>query len=89
MNRNTTVRARMEEDLKSDVETVFQQLGLTTTEAITLFYKQVQLHRGLPFPVRIPNEETRKTFEATDRGEDLVHCKDLKDFCKKLGLDEC
>jgi DNA-damage-inducible protein J len=31
---------------------------MTTTEAIRLFLKQVELHRGLPFSVSIPNAET-------------------------------
>ena len=35
---------------------------MTPTEAITLFYKQVKLYRGLPFPVRIPNAATRKAL---------------------------
>jgi len=45
-------------DLKADVEAVFHHLGLTTTEAIKLFFRQVKLRGGLPFPVEIPNAET-------------------------------
>jgi DNA-damage-inducible protein J len=33
-------------------------IGISTTEAIRLFLKQVELHKGLPFPVAIPNAET-------------------------------
>lgn len=47
---------------------MLSKLGLTPTEAITLFYKQVALYRGLPFPVRIPNAATRRALrEAQDR----------------------
>src|SRR5262249_5507039 len=58
--RTTTqmVHARVEPKLKSAAEQVFAELGLSTTEAIRLFLKQVQLHRGLPFPVSVPNKET-------------------------------
>jgi len=52
------VHARVDPKLKRSAERVFAELGMTTTEAIRLFLKQVELHRGLPFPVAIPNEET-------------------------------
>ncbi|MGY6529565.1 MAG: type II toxin-antitoxin system RelB/DinJ family antitoxin [Cyanobacterium sp.] len=48
MTKTVTVRARMEAKLKTKVEDIFQKLGLSTTEAINLFYKQVELQQGLP-----------------------------------------
>ena len=65
MNKSAMIRARIEEKLKEDVGKVFDKLGLSTTEAITLFYKQIKLHKGLPFSVKIPGEVTKKTFEET------------------------
>lgn len=84
MSKNATVRARIEPDLKSRVESLFQRLGLSATEAITLFYRQVDLHKGLPFDVVIPNETTKKTMEDTDAGRNLILCKDDNDMFKKL-----
>ena len=71
MNRTSTVRARIEPRLKSDVDKLLHHLGISTTETITIFYNQIRLRQGLPFSVEIPNTVTRKTFEATDRGDDL------------------
>ena len=87
MNRTATVRARVEPQLKADVEKLLHQLGLSTTEAINLFYRQVRLRQGLPFLVEMPNAETRKTFEATDRGEDLNSYESLDEMFK--ALDRC
>lgn len=58
MSKSESVRARMEPNLKKDAEHIFAMLGLSTTDAITLFYKQVTLHQGLPFEVKIPNQTT-------------------------------
>ena len=33
-----------------------------------------------------PNATTRKTFDATDRGENLTLCKDADDMFKRLGM---
>ena len=86
MAKEAMIRARIEPRLKAEVETIFDELGLSITEAITLFYKQVKLNRGLPFEVRIPNETTLKTFQDTDAGRRLVRNKDARDMFDKLGL---
>ena len=72
MSKTATVRARIQPELKEHVETVFQRLGLNATQAITLFYKQVELRGGLPFDVVIPTSTTKQTFESTDSEHDLV-----------------
>jgi DNA-damage-inducible protein J len=86
MNKTSTIRARIEPDLKDKAEQVFRKLGLTSTQAITLFYKQVELRNGLPFDVVIPNETTLRTFYETDAGKNLVVCEDTNDMFRKLGI---
>ena len=50
------VRARVEPRLKEEAETVFECLGISTTEAIRMFLTQVKMRRGLPFAVEIPSD---------------------------------
>lgn len=87
MSRTATVRARVEPGLKADVDKLLRRLGMSTTEAINLFYAQIRLRRGLPFSIEVPNETTRRTFEATDRGADL-HAYDSLDEMFEA-LDKC
>ncbi len=86
MIKTTSVRARIEPGLKHNVESVFHSLGLTTTQAITLFFKQVELRQGLPFDVALPNAVTRQTFDDTDDGQHLTECSDADDMFQKLGI---
>ena len=72
MSKTSTVRARIQPKLKAHVEAVFHRLGLNATQAITLFYKQVELREGLPFEVALPTSTTKRTFESTDAGRDLI-----------------
>lgn len=72
--KTSTISARIDLELKQKAERVFKALGLTSSQAITLFYKQVELQKGLPFSVRIPNEDTRQALE------DARTRKNLKDF---------
>ena len=86
MAKTSTVHARIEPDLKNETEELFHELGLSVTQAITLFYKQVQVRKGLPFDVIIPNEATRRTFEDTDADRNLIVCEDADDMFNKLGV---
>lgn len=63
MGKSQTIRARVEPGLKRDAEAVLKKLGLTSSEAITLFLTQVRLAKGLPFPVHIPNKQTRQALK--------------------------
>lgn len=86
MAKTEVVRARINPELKRNVEALLSKFGLTTTEAITLFFRQMELCNGLPFPVELLNEETQDVFEKTDRGEELVESEDADGMFKKLNV---
>ena len=86
MTKTATVRARIKPDLKKNAENVFRELGLSATQAITLFYRQVELRGGFPFDLAIPTATTRRTLEDTDAGRNLVVCEDVDDMFRKLGI---
>jgi DNA-damage-inducible protein J len=86
MSKTATVRARLEPALKDHAEGVFHKLGLNPTQAITIFYRQVELRGGLPFDVAVPTPATRRTFDFTDAGRDLVLCKDADDMFARLSI---
>jgi DNA-damage-inducible protein J len=69
MSKSVVIQARISPDLKKEAELVLSGIGLTTSQAITLFFKQIQLQRGLPFPVKLPNAQTVKALEASRRGD--------------------
>ena len=77
MTKTAMIRARVEPELKHDAEAVFTQLGLSTTEAITLFYKQVTLRHGMPFAVNIPNAQTCQDLQEAYDGKGLVEYESL------------
>ncbi len=71
MTKSATVNSRIEPGLKQEAESIFATLGLSTSDAITLFYKQVSLHNGLPFSVSIPSDKTQQAMDelAAGKGE--------------------
>lgn len=42
MTKSAMIRARVDPTLKQEAENIFEALGLSATQAITLFYQQVK-----------------------------------------------
>lgn len=60
---NSRIHARIDEDLKAEGEQILGEIGLTTTDLIRMTFRQLVMHKGLPFEARIPNAETIAAFE--------------------------
>ncbi len=84
MGKSAFIRARVEPELKEDVIDILQALGLSLTEAITLFFKLIKLNRGLPFEVKIPNEETLAAMEDARLERNLEEWDSVDAFLESL-----
>lgn len=87
MNRKTAkVNARIDSELKGRVSTILHELGLSESEAIRAFYKQIEHQKGLPFDVKIPNEETRQAMQRVRDRRDLVSYDSAEDYFESIGI---
>jgi DNA-damage-inducible protein J len=84
--KSATVRARMEPGLKKEAERILDQLGLNTTEAIRIFFKQVQLQRGLPFEMKLPNETTHQAITDAKEGQELKEFDSTEELFEDLDI---
>jgi DNA-damage-inducible protein J len=78
------VTTRIDPTIKKKALKVFSQLGLSEAEAIRLFYAQVILHHGIPFPVMVPNAETLASFEEGHKPEKLRSYKNFRELRTEL-----
>ena len=53
--KSANLYARIEPEVKEQAEGILSALGIPASNAINMFYKQIILHRGLPFEVKIPS----------------------------------
>jgi len=84
--KSTTVRARLEPDLKAEAELILEQLGISTTEAIRIFFKQVQLQRGMPFDLKLPNETTKQALDDAYERRKLKKSSSAQELFNDLGI---
>jgi DNA-damage-inducible protein J len=82
--KDVKVQARMDAELKQAAEKIFEELGVSPTEAIRMFYTQVKIHQGLPFDLKVPNAVTLAAIEETEHPETLESCEDLGGFFDNL-----
>lgn len=71
MTKTAMIQARIEPETKRKAEAVLKHLGLSSTDAIRLFYRQIVLRRGLPFVVAVPNETTATTLRKSRAGKEV------------------
>ena len=57
MAKSASVYARIDPELKEQAETILSALGIPTSNAIDMFFKQIVLKKGLPFEVKLPYEK--------------------------------
>jgi DNA-damage-inducible protein J len=84
MSKTATVRARVEPELKREAEAVFKDIGLTSSEAITLFLTQVKLTKGLPFPLRMPNRQTARAIKQAQARKNVETFPSVAAWAKKV-----
>lgn len=85
MTKTAMIRARMEPALKREAEAVLAEVGLSPTEAIRLFYRQISLRNGLPFEVRVPNAATKRAMAETRGRKKLPSFKSAADLIRSAG----
>jgi DNA-damage-inducible protein J len=83
-SKTEMIHARIDPKLKQSAEQIFSEIGVSTAEAIRLFLKQVELHRGLPFPVSIPNAETIAAMAEANRPARLKRYGSFRELRSRL-----
>ncbi len=70
--KTAVIHARIEPDIKSKAEEILHKVGISPTEAIRIFYRQITLRGGIPFAIKVPNKLTATTLNKSSRGEDII-----------------
>ena len=99
--KSANLYARIEPEVKEQAEGILSALGIPASNAINMFYKQIILHRGLPFEVKIPsarpldmsilseeqiNEELAKGYADMKAGRTKPASKIFEDIRKDYNL---
>ena len=75
MKKSGVISARVNPSVKGDADRVLTALGLSVSEAVSIFLTQVVIHRGLPFPIELPQSVDLDAFLAPkeDDGKEAAY----------------
>jgi DNA-damage-inducible protein J len=79
MEVRTTTSIKLNPVVKANTKAIFSELGLTMSDAVNIFLKQVELQGGMPFEVKIPNKETLRAIKEAKAGINVVKF-NIEDF---------
>ncbi|MGI6412676.1 MAG: type II toxin-antitoxin system RelB/DinJ family antitoxin [Syntrophomonadaceae bacterium] len=100
MAKSANLNVRIEPEVKEQAEAILNALGIPASNAITMFYKQIILRKGLPFEVKLPDhplDVSRMTTEQLNaelekgyaqlQGEQTIPAKQaFADIRKEYGI---
>jgi DNA-damage-inducible protein J len=85
---STTQRSRtnvyLNAEMKEKAKEIFKQYGLGLSDAFNIFLSQAVMEKGIPFEVKIPNDETLKAIEDAREGKNMSKVS-LDKLKKELG----
>ncbi|MGK7879437.1 MAG: type II toxin-antitoxin system RelB/DinJ family antitoxin [Crocosphaera sp.] len=71
MKKQESIDIIIDSDIKKIAESVFEQFGITKSEAIELFYRQVAQTKDIPFIDRNLNDTTIEAIKELNHKENL------------------
>lgn len=71
--KNVNVTLRIEEELKKQADSLFNDLGMSLSTAFNIFLRQSVREQQIPFAIsrNVPNALTREVMAAAERDEDM------------------
>lgn len=81
----STVQVKVNDELRASAEAILHSIGLTMSEGVRLFLKQLVNHDGLPFRLQRSYElkdEIKESIEAWENGDrdGFISCNSATEF---------
>ncbi len=73
------INVRMDTQTKTQAESIFSQIGVSPTDAVRMFYKQVIMRKGLPFDAVVVSDDFESKIDASIK----THAETLSGLAKQ------
>jgi DNA-damage-inducible protein J len=69
MKTQTTIR--VEDSTYQQAKEILSQIGMTYSQAISVFNSMIVLNRGIPFDLKLPSTDTEIALEKTENVDEI------------------
>nr|MBQ4319364.1 type II toxin-antitoxin system RelB/DinJ family antitoxin [Clostridia bacterium] len=87
MAKTDNLYVRIDPELKEKVSVIFDELGIPMSVAISMYFKQVLMTRGIPFNVTVPAPKITDITDMTDEEIDAEIEKGYADYINGNMID--
>ena len=77
-NNKTRTNVYLDTEMKKKAQEIFKQYGMGLSDAFNIFLAQAVMEQGIPFQIKIPNDETAQVIKEAREGKNMT----------KVSLDE-
>jgi len=83
-NEKTRTNVYLDTAMKKKAQEIFKQYGMGLSDAFNIFLSQSVMEKGIPFQIKIPNEETAQVIQDAHDGKNMTKIS-LNDLKKEIG----
>jgi len=80
MSDGATINARIDKQTKIQAQYILNELGMTLSEALALYLRQIVFCKGIPFEVKIPDELTIETIKKSESGQEWHEASSIEEM---------
>ena len=84
MKMQTSVR--VEKEFYDEAKEVFKKFGLSFGDAVNIFLAKVALEKGIPFNLKLPNEELENRIKNIEEDKNTKIYNSSKELFDDLGI---
>ncbi len=67
--KTSEIRVLLEPSLKKKSKKILDEIGMSESEAVRIFFRNLVNRKEFPLELKVPNEETIKEMDEVDKGK--------------------
>jgi DNA-damage-inducible protein J len=71
-NEKTRTNVYLDTEMKKKAQAIFKQYGMGLSDAFNIFLSQSVMERGIPFQIKIPNDDTAQIIQDAREGKNMT-----------------
>lgn len=83
-SEKTRTNVYLDTATKKKAQEIFKQYGMGLSDAFNIFLSQSVMEKGIPFQIKIPNDETAQVIKDAREGKNMTKVS-LEDLKKEIG----
>jgi len=83
-NKKIRTNVYLDANIKKKAQEIFKQYGMGLSDAFNIFLSQVVMEKGIPFQIKIPNNETIQVIKDAREGKNMTKVS-LEELKKEVG----